>query len=95
MSSEHPYTANLRATYTITVPGAKRIAVHFAKFETEAGYDKLSFANANGQSFGEISGTRTGMFGPVVMGETVTMNFAADSSVHGYGFDIDYVAVEY
>lgn len=94
-SSVHPYTANLRMTHTITVPGAKRIAVHFAKFETEAGYDKLSFTNADGQAFGEMSGTRTGMFGPVVNGDTVNMTFAADSSVHGYGFDIDYVAVEY
>lgn len=94
LSSDHPYTANMKVEYTINVPGAKRLAVHFEKFETESGYDKVEFLNAKGESLGSMSGRRSGQFGPIVTGDTVTLKFTTDGSVHHYGFDIDFVAVE-
>jgi subtilisin family serine protease len=93
-STEHPYPSNADVSYTITVPGAKRISVHFAKFETEKGYDKAQFSNAAGESFGSMSGNQTGRFGPIVDGDTVIIRFTSDRSVQGYGFDVDYVVYE-
>ncbi len=95
ISSDHPYTNNFSTNFTVNVPGAKRLAIHFSKFETESGYDKLQFVNTKGETVGTMSGRNTGRFGPIVEGETITLKFTTDSSVNGYGFDIDYVSVEY
>jgi len=95
LSTEHPYPNEFSETYTITVPGAKRMAVHFDKFETERGYDKVEFLDANGKSYGVMSGTAHGTFGPIVNGDTVVLKFTTDKTVTKYGFDVDYIAVEY
>lgn len=93
-SSPHPYVASFTQEFTVSVPGAKRLAVHFSKFETEAGYDKVQFINSKGEVVGAISGQQTGRYGPIVDGDSVKMIFTSDSSVQGYGFDVDFVASE-
>lgn len=95
LSTEHPYGNEMSVEYTISVPGAKRMAVHFDRFETENGYDKVEFIDGTGKSYGTISGTRNGQFGPVINGDTVTLKFTTDKTVTKYGFDVDFIAVEY
>ncbi len=94
LSSPHPYPDKAKELYTITVPGAKRISVHFSKFETESSYDKVHFQNASGETFGVWTGTQSGRFSPIIDGDTVTLMLTSDSSVNGYGFDVDYIAYE-
>ncbi len=94
LSTDHPYANDMDVTYTITIPGAKRLAVHFSRFETEAGYDKVEFLDPEGKSYGTLSGNYDNGFSPVINGDTVLMRFKTDRSVTKYGFDVDFIAVE-
>lgn len=94
ISSAHPYDKNSRQEFTVSVPGAKKVAVYFSKFDTEGGYDKVTFTDANGKVFGSISGTLGETFSPVVDGDTVIITFTSDDSVQKYGFDIGGVAYQ-
>jgi subtilisin family serine protease len=94
VSTDHPYLQNAKQEWTFTVPGAKRIAVYFPKFDTEAGYDKVTFTNSAGVVVGTLSGKLGEVYGPVVEGDTVIMSFSADDSVNSYGFDMGGVAFQ-
>ena len=90
VNSPHPYTDSFEATYTVTVPNAKRVSLHFSRFETEAGFDKVVFMDAAGNNLGTWSGNNNDRFSPIAEGDTITMKFTTDTSVTGYGFDIDF-----
>ena len=94
ISSPHPYGDKLNQTYTVIVPGALRVSVHFSKFETEANYDKVEFYNKTGELIGAMSGTHTGEFSPIADGDTIVMKATSDDSVNGYGFDVDSAVFE-
>jgi thermitase len=94
ISTPHPYPAHFEDTYTITVPGASRLSVHFSRFETERGYDKLEFFNKNGDKIGSWSGKNSGRYSPIVDGDTIIMKFKADHAIEDYGFDVDKVMFE-
>jgi thermitase len=94
VSSTHPYTTNLKESFTVKVPGAKRIAVHFSKFETESGYDKVSLVDGSGKVAGTLSGNLSDSYSAIIQGDTVTLKLEADGTVNGYGFDVDYVSYE-
>lgn len=93
-STAHPYVDKTKATFTFSVPGAKKVSVHFSRFETEASYDKVIFKDAAGNVYGSLSGRLGDTFSPVVDGDTVIMEFSADDSVTGYGFDVDGLAYQ-
>ncbi len=94
VSSPHPYGDKLNQSYTVTVPGTSRLALHFSKFETEEFYDKVEFFNKAGISIGTMSGTHTGEFSPIIDGDTIVMKATSDDSVNGYGFDVDSAVFE-
>lgn len=93
-STEHPYKENTNLEFKIVMPGAKRFAIHFPTFETEAGYDRLQLVTENGDSLGYMSGKQSGSYSPIIDGDNVTVKFASDSVSNGYGFDIDFVVVD-
>ncbi|MCB0364202.1 MAG: S8 family serine peptidase [Bdellovibrionaceae bacterium] len=92
LSSPHPYTDNFSQSWTVTVPGATKIAVYFLKFDTERGYDKVTFKDAAGNVVGVWSGARDETFSPSVDGDTMVITMTSDGSVSKYGFDIEAVA---
>lgn len=94
LSTSHPYANGLSETYTVHIPGAKRISVRFPKFDTENGYDKVQFFNGAGESLGNLSGKRDGIYAPVAEGDTLVLKFTTDGSVTAYGFDVDMVSYE-
>ncbi len=94
VSSTHPYTTNLKESFTIKVPGAKRLSVHFSKFETESGYDKVALVDGSGTVRAQLSGNLSDSYSAIVQGDTVTLKLEADGTVNGYGFDVDYVSYE-
>lgn len=92
LSSAHPYENNAKQSWTLHVDGAKQIAVHFSRFETESNYDKVSFTDGNGKVVRTISGRQGELFGPIIDGDTVTITLTSDKSYNRYGFDIDGIA---
>jgi len=94
ISTSHPYASSTRAEWKVQVPGAKRISVFFSKFETEGGYDKVTFTDSTGKVVGTLSGKLGEAFSPVIEGDSVTINFVSDGSVNHYGFDITGIAYQ-
>lgn len=92
ISTPHPYVDNYRNSYTVRVQGAKKIAIHFSRFDTELGYDKVTIKDGNGAVVAVISGRHDDSFSPVIEGDSAVIEFATDDSATQYGFDIDGIA---
>jgi thermitase len=90
ISTPHPYENGMDVSYTVRIPGARRISVHFSRFETEDRRDTVEFLDSSGRSYGKWSGVRTDLFSPIVEGDTLIMKFVTDRSFNRYGFDVDY-----
>lgn len=94
ISTTHPYADNAAQEWTVSVPGAKRIAIYFSRFDTERGYDILSFHKPDGEQITTMSGSFDDSFSPVFDGDTVILRFKSDASVNKYGFDVQAVAYQ-
>lgn len=88
----HPYENNTEEEFTFHVPGAKEMAVHFLKFETERRYDYVLIRDANGKEVAKLSGNLGESFSPTVKGDTIHLVFKSDKSATRYGFDIGGIA---
>lgn len=94
-SSDHPYKENIKTEHRIEITGAKKMAVRFSQFETEPGYDTVTFFDAKGAFVGSLSGKQDpGITSPLIHGDTIVIKFSSDETVNGYGFDIDSVLSE-
>lgn len=97
-ATNHPYESNLDKTYTVTVPGAKKLALYFDRFEVERPfngqvYDYVEFYDGAGKKVDTWSGSHTGEYSPVVDGDTIKMRFVTDNTVNEHGFDVSKAAV--
>lgn len=92
VSSAHPYKDKTNQTFEVNVDGAKEIALYFSKFDTESGFDKVTFFDKSGKKIGEMSGKFDDSFSPTIAGDYVKIVFTSDDSVNRYGFDITKVA---
>lgn len=94
-SSDHPYKENTKTEHRITISGAKKLAVRFSQFETEPGYDTVSFFDGKGAFVGSLSGKQDpGITSPLIHGDTLVIKFSSDETVNAYGFDVEAVLSE-
>jgi subtilisin family serine protease len=94
-SSAHPYKENTRLEERVHVPGAKRIAVRFSRFETEPGYDTVTFFDGTGKQVSALSGRQDpGVTSSLIQGDTVVIRFSSDESIQAYGFDVESILYE-
>lgn len=89
--SDHPYKNNTDEAWTVTVPGAEKVAVHFSLFETENNYDKVFIYDKAGNLHGTMTGSNSGSFSPVVPGDTIKVRLTSDGSVNRQGITVDKV----
>jgi len=90
VSSAHPYASSSTQTFAIEHPGAKFMRIKFARFETERSYDFLKIKSKAGDEVDTLSGNLpAGTVSPEVEGDKIVLEFTSDSSVNGYGFDIE------
>lgn len=89
LSTPHNYLNNSKETWTIRHEGATHLKIHFAKFDTEEGYDQLKIKDKNGTVIDLLEGAAGETWSFIVLGDTVTLSFESDDSVNKYGFDID------
>jgi len=94
LSSPHPYKDKVRVVYKITVPGAKRVSLHFSKFETEPKHDMVYITDAYGRVYDYLSGTVAARYTIPVEADTVYVSFYTDAEGTGYGFDVDHVIAQ-
>ena len=88
-STAHPYASNTSQMFEASVPGAKKVSVHFTRFETEPRYDFVEFFNGNKESLGKMSGKLGEAFSPIANGEKIFFKFTSDASINAFGFDAD------
>ena len=93
VETEHPYPHNSSMTKTITVEGAKFIRVKVAKYDLERNYDFLRVRDDSRSEIEKVSGQGTEFTTDYVEGDTVIIEFTSDSSVNGWGFQINEVEV--
>jgi subtilisin family serine protease len=94
VSTDHNYGEGTDRTWTVKVPGAKRLAVRFKKFATEKYFDRLFFFDGQGQLMTLWSDQRVDEFSQIVDGDTMVLRFVSDYSLNDYGFDIEAAAIE-
>ena len=89
LESSHPYLNGTNHTWTITMPGYSRIAVHFRNVSMEDGFDVVYVRNASGGIVQELTGEQKNLWTVSVPGDTIYVNFVSDDSVDDWGFSID------
>lgn len=88
LSSPHPYPAKANQSWTLSVPGAKSIAVHFSTFDMEQNFDFVTLKDKAGNVVAKLSGAKGEFYSPAVNGDTVIIEMTSDDSVQRNGFDI-------
>jgi hypothetical protein len=86
--SEHPYKENTSSRKSVKVPGAKYIRVRVVKFDLEKGYDFLKVSDSAGNVVEKITGKGENYVSDYVEGDSVNLDFSADRSINGWGFQV-------
>lgn len=87
--SEHNYAAREDNTQTISIPGAKSIAIGFNdQTMFESGYDVLTIKDGQGQVIGQYTGTQLQAQTVTVPGDKILLHLASDPSNNFYGYKI-------
>jgi thermitase len=85
-NSAHPYLPNTREEFEVELNGASEFSILFDRFETERGYDKVSFIDRTGALLFELNGIKDDSFSPTIKGSYVKIIFTSDGSVEKFGF---------
>jgi hypothetical protein len=91
IESAHPYAHNSRGTWSVQVPGARKIRVNFTRFETESQYDPLELLDAEDRVVARYSGRRGAFTSAQIEGDYTELSFRSDASVAGWGFRVESV----
>jgi subtilisin family serine protease len=91
IESDHPYADSTDKTWTVHVPGAKYIRVHFEKVDVEPHYDAVSIETPTGQMVDQISGSESDSVSEYALGDTLTIRLKSDASISKWGFKMDKV----
>ncbi|MCB0415526.1 MAG: S8 family serine peptidase [Bdellovibrionales bacterium] len=94
IETTHPYKDKAKESWTIKVDGAKRIAIHFERFETEKSYDKVTVTGSSKGEVDVMSGDNSEIYSAIIEGDTAVLTFESDDSVNGWGFKVDHIAFE-
>jgi thermitase len=97
ISTAHPYNKDAYQTWTVTVPGAKRIALYFSRFDLYNPYDRVKLARPGSfdDSFLSLSGEDGQGWTKPIEGDTVQVLFTGGGRDFGkYGFDLTQVAYQ-
>jgi subtilisin family serine protease len=88
ISTAHPYGKNAKESFVVEISGAKEIALYFSRFDTERGYDKVTFFDRAGAKLAEMSGLNDASYSPIFKTDYIRLEFTSDDSVEKYGFDL-------
>lgn len=91
----HPYADNSKKSQTYTFPGAKYVKFVVEKYDTEAGYDFVTFKDAKGVVIEKLSGAGQNYETDYTETDSVTIDFTSDSSQARWGVVIKDVKVIY
>jgi thermitase len=91
----HPYADNTKLSKKYFFPGAKYVKFLIERYDTEVGYDFITFRDANGVVMDKLSGSGTNYETDYTETNTITIEFSSDSSQTRWGAMIKEVKVIY
>lgn len=91
----HPYADNTKVSKTYKFPGAKYVKFVIEKYDTESGYDFVTFKDHKGAVIEKVSGAGTNYETDYTESNSVTVEFTSDSSQTRWGAVIKEVKVIY
>jgi hypothetical protein len=94
IESPHPYPDFYKQGWTLINPdlGAKASRIHFARLETEPGWDYVLIMDGKGSVVQSLDGSHpSGLWSQPVSGRTVGVQLVSDTSVTGWGFCVDQI----
>jgi hypothetical protein len=94
VESPHNYPDNYDNIWTINVPGAEWIKVHFYRYDVEKRYDYVHLYDENGVRKASYTGLKYNIWSTTIYGETVYVRLISDYSVTKWGFKIDQIQYE-
>lgn len=93
IESVHPYVDNTNLTWTVHVPGAKYLRLHFEKIDVESRYDFLTIETPSGQVVDQVTGAENDYVSEYTQGDTLIVRLKSDGSIDNWGFKMDKVQV--
>lgn len=91
----HPYADFAKQSKTYTFPGAKYVKFVIEKYDTETGYDFVTFKDGKGEVVEKLSGFGANYVTDWADTDTVTVEFTSDSTQSKWGVVIKEVQVIY
>lgn len=88
ISTSHNYGDKKTETFEVKIDGAKEVALYFARFATESGYDFVRLYDSTGKLVQTIHGRNDDMWSYPVAGDYVKIVLTSDEDINDYGFDI-------
>ena len=93
IASAHPYENNTRRTWPIEIPGARKLRVHFDRFETQAQSDRVEMRGVDGHVVARYSGHHAPFTSAAIDGSYADLTLRTNASTTGWGFEVDAVEV--
>jgi subtilisin family serine protease len=90
--SVHPYAHQTSRSQEISVTGAARLRLHFARLATEFGADFVRLLGPDGRELKRLSGARADFWTEWLPAGRVTLRFDSDDSLNDWGYLVDAVA---
>lgn len=92
LESDHPYQNNYDATWTVTLPDATKVRLHFERYDIEGHYDHLRILDGSGNQIWDYSNSYgeqnySYVWTPWVDGDTIKVRLETDYSVTYWGFN--------
>lgn len=89
IETRHPYQNEFAADFAIEVPEARAFRIHFTRFDTDKGYDRLAITDTEGRHVETLDGPRGEIFSQVIDGSSAKLAFTTSENIDGWGFKID------
>lgn len=93
--TSHPYADNTKLSKTYSFPGAKYVKLVVEKYDVESGYDFITIKDSKGSVVEKLTGSGQNYETDYAETDSITVEFASDSSQTRWGVVIKDVKVIY
>lgn len=90
IESSHPYWNEKEERYSVSVPGARRFRMHFARIEMDHHGDSISIYQPGvAQALEVVNGNFSDCWSEVIEGDSAEIVLVSDKYMNAYGFKVD------
>ncbi len=89
LESKHPYADKESRTYSLNFEGARYVRLHFSRVEMEAGYDRLTIIDRDGEELDVMTGDMKDYWTDALPVDQLQVKLKSDDTNPAWGFAID------